>query len=70
MSQPEFARFCRKARQYKGWSQHYFAETAGISTATLRRIEREGSCSRRTVYAVAGALEANERELLKIKERP
>jgi transcriptional regulator with XRE-family HTH domain len=70
MSKPEFARFCKKARQYKGWSQHFFAAAAGISTSTLRRIEKIGSCSRKTVYAVADALEANQTELLKIKERP
>jgi transcriptional regulator with XRE-family HTH domain len=55
----------RALRIQRGWTQEQLAEIAGVSARTIQRAESAGCAAFETLRAVAGAFEADFRDLLK-----
>lgn len=49
----------RKLRLQRGWSQEHLAELTGLSTRTIKRIERGHPCSLETLNALASVFETD-----------
>lgn len=56
------AKFVKRARLERAWSQAQLADVSGVNSRTIQRVERDGSASFDTLMAIAGALEIDVRE--------
>lgn len=57
------AKFVKKAREERAWTQSHLAKVAEVSHRTIQRLERDGSASFETLMAVANAFEIEVKEL-------
>lgn len=57
------AKFVKKAREERAWTQGQLAEIAGVNLRTIQRLEEHGSASFDTLMGVAQAFEIDVKEL-------
>ena len=57
------AKFVKKARQERAWSQSQLAEIAGVDLRTIQRVEKDGTASLETLKGVASAFDVDVKEL-------
>lgn len=57
------AKFVKRARLERAWSQAQLADVSGVNSRTIQRVERDGSASFETLMAIASALEIDVKEL-------
>lgn len=60
------AKFVKKARLERAWTQSQLAEVAGVDLRTIQRLEKDGTASHETLMAVANAFEIDVKELTQI----
>ena len=57
------ARFVKKAREERVWTQSHLADAAKVNLRTIQRLEKDGSASFGTLMSVAGALDVDVQQL-------
>ncbi|MDR8391515.1 helix-turn-helix domain-containing protein [Aliifodinibius sp. S!AR15-10] len=67
MSNNRLARMVRSLRKQRSWSQSHLAKAAGVSTRTIQRLERRGTCSQETLLSVAAAFDVDVKEFTDLK---
>lgn len=60
------AKFVKKARQERAWTQSRLALIAGVTLRTIQRLEKDGAASFETLLGIAGAFEIDVKELSSI----
>jgi len=63
------AKFVKKARQERAWSQSQLAEIAGVDLRTIQRLEKDGIASLETLKGVASAFDIDVKELNQISTK-
>lgn len=63
------AKFVKKERDERAWTQAHLAKVAEVSHRTIQRLERDGSASFETLMAVANAFEIEVKELTPTSSR-
>ncbi len=59
----ERAKFVKKARQERAWSQAQLAKIADVNLRTVQRLEKDGAASFHTLQGIAQAFEIDVKEL-------
>jgi transcriptional regulator with XRE-family HTH domain len=57
------AKFIKKERNERAWSQSQLAEIAGVNLRTIQRVERDGTASFETLMGIATAFDVDVKEL-------
>lgn len=57
------AKFVKKAREERAWTQTRLAEIAGVTLRTIQRLEKDGAANFETLMGVASAFEIDVKEL-------
>lgn len=64
------AKFVKKERQVRAWTQAQLAEIVDVNPRTIQRLERDGAASFDTLMGVADAFGIDVRELNEITSKP
>jgi len=57
------AKFIKKERNLRAWTQTQLAEIAGVNLRTIQRVERDGTASFETLMGIATAFDVDVKEL-------